>query len=202
MTKIKMCGLRREIDIEYANKLLPDYIGYVFARKSKRYISPEQAAKLTRLLDERIMPVGVFVDEPIENVISLVKSGTIKLVQLHGSEKEEYISQLHAENLKVIKAFIVKSADDIELANKSSADLVLLDAGMGDGKRFNYELLKNISRPYFLAGGLDPENVTEALKLDPYAVDVSSGIETDGIKDFDKMKKFMDSIERKDQNEF
>lgn len=197
MIKVKMCGLRREIDIEYANTLLPDFIGYVFAEKSRRYITPENAHKLTQILDTRIIPVGVFVDSPVEDVISLVKNNTVKIVQLHGSESEEYISELHAENITVIKAFIVKSDYDIQLANDSTADFVLLDAGMGDGRTFNHRLLKNIARPYFLAGGLSPENIFDAVKLNPYAVDVSSGIETDGFKDFDKMKKFTDTI-RKD----
>ena len=163
MIKIKMCGLRREIDIEYANSLLPDFIGYVFAEKSKRYITP--------------------------------------IAQLHGNENEEYISKLHKENITVIKAFIVKSDDDIQLANNSKADFVLLDAGMGDGKTFNHSLLENITRPYFLAGGLSPENIADVLALNPYAVDVSSGIETDGFKDFGKMKMFTDiikNITRKD----
>ncbi|MDE5764188.1 MAG: phosphoribosylanthranilate isomerase [Ruminococcus sp.] len=194
MIKIKMCGLRRDTDIEHANILLPDYIGYVFAGKSRRYITPQKASELTAKLDRRIIPVGVFVDSPVSDVISLAESGIIKIAQLHGNENEEYISRLHKKNITVIKAFIIKSGHDIELANSSYADYVLLDAGMGEGKAFDYELLTNISRPYFLAGGLSPENITEAIKLNPYAVDVSSGIETDGFKDFDKMKKFTDSI--------
>lgn len=194
-TKVKMCGLRREIDIEYANRLLPDYIGYVFARKSKRYISPEQAAELTKLLDERITPVGVFVDESIENIISLVKNGTIRIAQLHGNENEEYIQALHKENVIVIKAFIIENEADCECAVNSSADHILLDSGMGSGKPFDHRLLKNFKRPYFLAGGLDWESAGDAVRLlEPYALDVSSGIETDGFKDFKKMKEFMDSI--------
>ncbi|MDE6775114.1 MAG: phosphoribosylanthranilate isomerase, partial [Ruminococcus sp.] len=189
--------LRRDTDIEYANILIPDYIGYVFAKKSRRYISPEQAAELTEMLDSRIIPVGVFVDSPVDDVINLAESGIIKIAQLHGSENEEYISQLRKKNITVIKAFIVKSENDIELANNSTADYVLLDAGMGEGKAFDYRLLKNTARPYFLAGGLSPENADKAAMLNPYAVDVSSGIETDGFKDFDKMKEFIDSI-RKD----
>ncbi|MDE5937183.1 MAG: phosphoribosylanthranilate isomerase [Ruminococcus sp.] len=197
MIKIKMCGLRRETDIKYANKLIPDYIGYVFAEKSRRYITPEKAGKLTEILDKKIIPVGVFVNSPIRNVISLIESGTIKIAQLHGNENNKYISALKSENITVIKAFIIKSENDIELANNSSADHVLLDAGMGNGKIFNYSLLKNIRRPYFLAGGLTPENILNAVELNPYAVDVSSGIETDGFKDFTKMKKFTDLV-RKD----
>jgi len=195
MTKIKMCGIRRIDDIKYVNKLLPDYIGYVFAKKSKRYIAPEKAAELTELLDEKIIPVGVFVDEPIENVKSLVNLGTVKAVQLHGNENEKYIAELQREHIYVVKAFIVRSEKDVELADNSPADLVLLDAGMGDGRQFDHELLKGMSRPYFLAGGLSPENVGFAVKtLNPYAVDVSSGIETNGVKDFDKMKKFTENV--------
>lgn len=194
-TKVKMCGLRREIDIEYVNRLLPDYIGYVFVKKRRRYISPEQAAELTAMLDKRIIPVGVFIDEPIENVISLVKSGTIKIAQLHGSENENYIAELHREDITVIKAFIIKNENDAIQAEKSSADHILLDSGMGSGKLFDHALLKNIRRPYFLAGGLDWESAGNAVRqLAPYALDVSSGIETDGFKDFEKMKKFMASV--------
>lgn len=197
MIKIKMCGLRRETDIEYANKLMPDYIGYVFTEKSKRYITPEKAGKLTEILNKKIIPVGVFVNSPVKNIISLTESETIKIAQLHGNENNEYISALQSENIIVIKAFIIKSEIDIELANNSPADHVLLDAGMGNGKTFNYSLIKNIRRPYFLAGGLTPENILNAIELNPYAVDVSSGIETNGFKDFTKMKKFTDSV-RKD----
>lgn len=189
-----MCGIRRNADIEYVNQLLPDYIGYVFAKKSKRYIAPEEAAKLTAKLDKKIIPVGVFVNEPIGNVKELVKAGTIKIAQLHGNENEEYISELHKEKITVIKAFIIKSKEDLKMAESSSADYILLDSGMGSGKTFDYSLLNGMEREYFLAGGLDPENVREAIKLSPFAVDVSSGIETDGIKDFEKMKKFMVSI--------
>ena len=192
-----MCGLRRETDIEYANKLMPDYIGYVFTEKSKRYITPEKAGKLTEILNKKIISVGVFVNSPVKNIISLTESETIKIAQLHGNENNEYISALQSENIIVIKAFIIKSESDIELANNSPADHVLLDAGMGNGKTFNYSLLKNIRRPYFLAGGLTPENILNAIELNPYAVDVSSGIETNGFKDFTKMKKFTDSV-RKD----
>ncbi|MCM1529524.1 MAG: phosphoribosylanthranilate isomerase [Alistipes sp.] len=194
MTKIKMCGIRRKEDVEFVNALLPDYIGYVFAKKSKRYIPPQDAAKLTHLLDGRIIPVGVFVNEPIENVISAVNSGIIKIAQLHGSEDEEYIAALRSEGITVIKAFIVKTADDIRAAESSSADFILLDAGMGDGKTFDHELLNGISRQYFLAGGLNPENAADAAALEPYCLDVSSGIETDGFKDLEKMTRFTEAI--------
>ena len=198
MTKIKMCGLRRADDILYANQILPDFIGYVFAAKSKRRITAEQALKFTESLDSRIIPVGVFVNEPIENIIEIFKSGAIKIAQLHGNENDDHIARLHAENILVIKAFIVKNKSDVKTAEISPADHILLDAGMGDGKQFNYELLDNFNRPYFLAGGLDTNNIGDAVSLlNPYAVDVSSGIETDGFKDFEKMRKFIEIIRTK-----
>lgn len=194
--KIKMCGLKRKQDIEYANAVKPDFVGYVFAEKSKRHVTLEQAKILTNLLDKSIIPVGVFVNSPITEVLETVKSGAVSVVQLHGDEDGEYISKLHAENITVIKAFIVKSDYDIEFANSSTADYVLLDAGMGDGKTFNHDLLKGVKREYFLAGGLSPENIESVLSLKPYAVDVSSGIETDGFKDFNKMKQFADIVRK------
>lgn len=194
MTKIKMCGIRRKEDVEFANALLPEYIGYVFAKKSKRYITPRNASELTEMLDDRIIPVGVFVDEPIENVISAVREGIIRIAQLHGNENEAYIARLRSEGITTIKAFIVKSAEDIPAAESSTADFILLDAGMGDGKAFDHELLKGISRQYFLAGGLNPQNAAAAARLNPYCLDVSSGIETGGFKDFEKMTGFTEKV--------
>lgn len=193
MTKIKFCGLKRQEDIDFANLILPEYIGFVFAKKSKRYVSPEKAALFKKRLDGRINAVGVFVNEEPLKVAELLNGGVIDMAQLHGGENEEYISELRKLTDKpIIKAFNVEDESDISLALNSSADFVLLDSPLaGSGTRFDWELLKNFGRPYFLAGGLDPENVFGAvLSLHPYAVDVSSGIETDGVKDFDKMKRF------------
>ncbi|MBR5682753.1 MAG: phosphoribosylanthranilate isomerase [Ruminococcus sp.] len=195
MTKIKMCGLRRREDIEYVNKLLPDYIGYVFAEKSKRYISPVKATELTELLDERIIPVGVFVNETIENIASAVKSGAIKVAQLHGNESEEEIMALKSKGIPVIKAFRISCRADCERAERSCADFVLLDSGGGSGETFDWSLISGIKRKFFLAGGITPENVGEAIeKLAPYAVDASSCLETDGFKDFEKMKAFAEAV--------
>lgn len=195
MTKIKMCGLRREADIEYANLLSPDYIGYVFAKKSRRYVSPEKALELTKMLREEIIPVGVFVNEPIENVISLIKSGTIKIAQLHGDENDEYVAELKGLGIPVIQAFVVKTEADAEAAEKSLADFVLLDSGGGSGKTFDHSLISGITRSFFLAGGLTAENAGEAVRrLRPYAVDASSCLETDGFKDYEKMKAFAEAV--------
>ena len=195
MTKIKMCGLRRAEDIEYANMIVPDYIGYVFAKKSRRCVAPEKAQELTRLLREDIIPVGVFVDEPIENVIALAQSGTIRIAQLHGNESEEYAAELKERGITVIRAFRVSSESDIAAARSSCADFVLLDSGGGSGETFDWSLIKAVGRNYFLAGGLTADNVADAVKkLRPYAVDASSCLETEGFKDFEKMRAFAEAV--------
>ncbi len=201
MTKIKLCGLRREDDIEYVNKLLPDYIGFVFAPASKRYISPDDALLLRKKLSPEIVPVGVFVDEAPETVAEYVSRGIIDVVQLHGHENNEYIERLRKlTTAPIIQAFRIACSDDVEKANASAGDLVLLDSGSGSGETFDHSLIKGISRSYFLAGGLTPENVSEAVnEFRPYAVDASSSLEKDGFKVYNKMKAFIDAIRRKDE---
>ena len=199
MTKLKFCGLKRIENIKYANELKPDFVGFVFAPKSKRFVDADTARELKNLLDTEIKAVGVFVDEDINVVTKLLKDGIIDIAQLHGSEDEEYIKSLRAICDKpIIKAFTIVSKDDIKKANESTADYILLDSGKGSGVTFDWDLIKEVNRPYFLAGGLDCDNVENALSsLTPYAVDVSSGIETDGFKDFDKMCRFAQLTERK-----
>lgn len=198
MTKIKLCGLMCEDDIRVANSLNPDYIGFVFWQKSKRNISLDKAKGLKELLLPDIKAVGVFVDEDVTVVAKYLSYGNIDIAQLHGSEDDDYIDRLRAltdKKNQIIKAFKIKSEEDIDKANNSTADYVLLDAGMGEGCTFNWTYLDRIERLYFLAGGLDTGNVAEAVKSQkPFAVDVSSGIETDGRKDADKMKKFVDEV--------
>jgi tryptophan synthase beta chain len=196
MTKIKLCGLTRPEDIECANSLKPDFIGFVFYKKSSRYVDFEKAAELKKLLSPDIKAVGVFIDEDIRDVAYLLGEGIIDIAQLHGSEDEEYISRLRSLTGKpIIKAFRIKGSEDAALVNASGADYVLLDSGAGDGKLLDRNLIKDIKRPYFLAGGLSPENVKEAIdEINPFAVDVSSGIETDKKKDPDKMIKFVKTV--------
>lgn len=203
MTKIKLCGLTRPNDIEAVNELMPEYIGFVFAKNSRRYISPEEASKLKKMLNPKIKAVGVFVNEKINTVASLLNKGVIDLAQLHGTEDDRYIEKLREHTFKpIIKAFQVRTSDDIRGAQSSKADFILLDSGKGSGQRFNWELIKNISRPYFLAGGLDSENITTAVRsLKPYAVDLSSGIETDGVKDKKKMTAFTNAVRKEDTYE-
>ena len=191
MTKIKFCGLKTLDDISFANEILPEYVGFVFAKKSKRFVTPAQAEKLRNALSKKICAVGVFVNEDFKTVAELLNAGIIDAAQLHGNETDDYIKNLRGlTNKLIIKAFKVH-------ATESLADFILIDAGAGDGKVFDWNLI-NLRREYFLAGGLTPENVGDAIKLlKPYAVDVSSGIETDGKKDFNKMIAFAKAV-RKD----
>lgn len=226
MTRIKLCGLTRIQDIEIANKLKPEYIGFIFWDRSSRNVSAIQAARLKGKLDPEIKAVGVFVNAPAEQVISYYNVGIIDIAQLHGNENEEYIKKLHDAGLTVIKAFkMKKTGENINLAGnanietpekptgnaitetygkstddviteavKSSADYIMFDPGKGEGATFNWQPIKGIKREFFLAGGLTPENIEKAVEtVQPFAVDVSSGIETNGHKDPDKMSAFVKS---------
>ena len=201
MTKIKICGLSREYDIKAVNEIKPEYIGFVFFKKSRRYVSPEKALELKKILDKEIKAVGVFVDEDIKTVEKFLKSGIIDIAQLHGNETDDYIKSLKELTVQpVIKAFKIRSLSDIEKAEKSLADMILLDAGMGDGKVFDWSLVSGFKRPYFLAGGLDCTNAQSAVsQLHPYALDVSSSVETDGLKDIQKMTAFIDAVRKEDE---
>lgn len=201
MTKIKLCGIKCEEDIKVVNEVLPDYIGFVFAGKSKRYISFDKAKKLKNQLDDRIKAVGVFVNDDIENIAYLVKNKIIDIVQLHGNEDESYINTLKTKiNVPIIYAYQIKSKADIKSINKNT-DFILLDAGSGCGETFDEALLEGFDNEYFLAGGLSVDNIKEKImKLHPYGVDVSSGIETEGKKDAAKIIKFMSLVREVDND--
>lgn len=198
MTRIKFCGLRTLDDINAANEILPEYVGFVFAPKSKRHITPETADKLRGALSKKILAVGVFVNADVATVAELLNAGTIDLAQLHGDETDTYIKNLRTFTSKpIIKAFKIHAADDLITAEKSPADFILLDAGAGDGLTFDWRLLKNFRREYFLAGGLTVGNVGKAIELlNPFAVDVSSGIELGGRKNFELMATFAEVVRR------
>ena len=188
--KIKLCGLTRPCDIAAVKELQPDYVGSVFAKKSRRYVSPEKAEELKAMLAPGIQAVGVFVNEEPEQIVSLLEAGIIDVAQLHGQEDEREIRRLRElTDHPLIQAFRIDTEQDVERANASTADYVLLDSGAGGtGTVFDWDLLQAIRRPYFLAVGLDTENLgTVKAKLNPYGIDVSSGIETDGYKDKEKM---------------
>lgn len=200
MTKIKICGLRRAEDIAFANELQPDYIGFVFAKASKRFVSAEQAAELRRALSLGIKAVGVFVNESVEQILALLNGGVIDAAQLHGGESmEDILSLKKRTDCKVIQAFRVESRQDVARASESPADFILLDhGGGGTGETFDWSLIEHIERPFFLAGGLSAENVGAAiLRCHPFVVDSSSKLETNGIKDYEKMKAFVEAVRQK-----
>ena len=192
MTRIKICGLTRMEDVDYVNQSRPDFCGFILGVPgSRRNVDPETAARLRRALRREIVPVGVFVDADPAWIASLVRAGTVDMVQLHGQEDGAYLAALRREiAVPVIQAFSVASLEDVKRAEKSAADHILLDHGKGGtGQRFDWSLLHGIRRPYILAGGLTPENLGEAVRtLRPWAVDLSSGVETAGRKDMQKIR--------------
>ncbi|HWQ42171.1 MAG TPA: phosphoribosylanthranilate isomerase [Desulfosporosinus sp.] len=191
--KIKICGLFRDIDIDYVNEAMPDFIGFVFA-KSRRQVSAEGAEIMRSRLRSEITPVGVFVNESLANVVRLLNDSIIEMAQLHGTETEQYIQELKSlTNKPIIKAVRVLAQEDIESVQDTMADFLLLDNGAGGtGESFDWSLVSKVKKqkqkPFFLAGGLKAGNIEQAiLATSPYAVDLSSGVETDGIKDRTKI---------------
>ena len=205
-TRVKLCGLRRIQDIEAANRLPPDYIGFVFVPKSRRYVTPYEAARFRQLLNPAIKAVGVFAGGDPKQEAGLAREGVIDLIQLHGQESGDHIRQL--QNLTDCPVIQALSMDDpteklLEAVGESRADYLLLDSGTGGtGRKFDWyqmEQLKKsfLEKPYFLAGGLNFENVGEAVRrFRPYGVDVSSGIETEGKKDEKKMAAFVKAVRK------
>ena len=209
MTKVKICGLFRPEDIKYANKLKPDYMGFMFYKKSSRYVSPEQAKELKQMLNPEIVAVGVFVNEPIEFIADLVEQKIIEMVQIHGDEDAAYIAELHERiSVPIIKAVRVKDASSFDGLENYACDYFLFDTykkGMygGTGERFNLTLgdEKRIGKKYFVAGGLDATTVGEVLEH-TYAmgVDVSGGVETNGLKDENKIAAFIEAVRSKEND--
>lgn len=190
--KIKLCGMFRDEDIDYVNEALPDYVGFiVMFPKSYRNIGLETALRLKSRLDPRIKSVAVSVNAPADRFAEFVKSGAADILQCHGSEGGEYIARLRElTGAPIIKAVKVTAQSDIERAQALGADFLLLDSGTGSGKPFNHSLIDHgkIRQPFFLAGGLTPGNLAEtAGRVRPYGVDLSSGIETDKVKDREKI---------------
>jgi phosphoribosylanthranilate isomerase len=206
MTKIKICGLKTLADVEIVNKYKPEYIGFVFA-PTKRFVADEQAFAMRNALDKDIKSVGVFVNEPIEHIVKLCDNGTINLVQLHGDESEDYIRELKAKlitNTEIIKAVRVQNQDQVRKSISAEVDYMLFDTYKkgemgGTGERFPLEILEQSldkdHKPFFLAGGLSADNIKEVLgQMECYCVDVSTGVETDGVKDENKIKQFIDKV--------
>ena len=202
-TRIKLCGLMCEADFRTAVSLQPDYIGFILSPPFRRYADPVQVRRWRENMRDELgetaafpQVVGVFVDEEPPYVIRQLQDGVIDIAQLHGAEDDNYIRQIQEmTDRTVVKAIKVITKADVERATVCPADYILLDAGTGEGQPFNWELAAGVGRDYFLAGGLSPENVAEAvMRLRPFAVDVSSGIEQDGHKDPERMRAFVRAV--------
>lgn len=199
--KIKYCGIKRNEDVDYVNETMPDYIGFIFA-PTKRLVTMEQADGFKKRLDSRIQAVGVFVNEIAEKVAEIANKGIIDVIQLHGQEDAEYIAKLKSlliESKPLIKAIRVQTAQDILDGQELDVDFILLDKYDaeklgGTGEKFDWNLIGNIKKPFFLAGGIDIDSLEDAVKMKPYGIDVSSGIETDGCKDLAKMRVMMEKF--------
>ena len=203
MVKVKICGIKNLQDVQAVNKHKPDFAGFVFYPLSKRYVSLIVARRLKAALNRHIKTVGVFVNAPVEEIAAAAEMGIIDLVQLHGDEGNAYIVELKKIcKLPIIKAVRVQDENDIKRADYYNCDYLLFDtysqsAYGGTGRQFNTQLLKGVKihKPYFIAGGLNAENVRPALKgLKPFAADVSGGVETDGCKDAAKIKVFIKQV--------
>ena len=203
MVKVKICGIKNLQDVQAVNRHKPDFAGFVFYPLSKRYVSLIVARRLKAALKRHIKTVGVFVNAPVEEIAAAAEMGIIDLVQLHGDEGKAYIAELKKIcRLPIIKAVRVQDESDIKRADYYNCDYLLFDtysqsAYGGTGRQFNTQLLKGVKihKPYFIAGGLNAENVRRALKgLKPFAADVSGGVETDGGKDAAKIKAFIKQV--------
>ena len=195
--RIKICGLVRPQDIDMVNEVCPDIAGFILASGRRRTVTPEQMRELTGRLKPEIRSAAVFLDQDIRWIADLAAEGLMDIIQLHGHEGNEEIRYLRSRTDKtVIKAFRIDTAEDIRRAEDSEADLVLLDHGAGGtGQAWDWSLLTGMKRPFILAGGLDSENVQEAVrKTQPFGVDVSSGVETDGCKDREKILRFVRAV--------
>lgn len=194
MTKVKICGLTQKNDILYVNEAMPDYIGFVFCDKSRRNIDIKTAGMLKENLNSKIKTVGVFLDKDLEFIKNTLKSGIIDLVQLHGEKDISFIKDIkNLQDIPIIKAVQGKNMQDYDFINDEFADFLLFDSPMaGSGKMFDWGSLPQTNKKFFLAGGLTPENVKNAINtVNPYAVDVSGGVEKDGFKDKNKILEFI-----------
>lgn len=191
MAKIKICGLKWLEDIKYANELVPDFVGFILSDGFKRSIKPQQAVQLKAKLSDNIKAVGVFVDEPAEAIDCFLRQGVIDIVQLHGSETPEFCSKINAPVIKMLKPTDFDKISQYE----PYVDYFLFDSGTGTGKTFDWSKIPKTQKPFFLAGGLNKENISLAIKtVNPYAVDLSSCVETDGCKDYIKIKEVMECV--------
>ncbi len=208
MVKIKICGIKRIEDVYYVNQYLPDYIGFVYA-DTRRKVSQETASLLVKELDPRIQKVGVFVRQEIGLLTEALASGTVDYLQLHGDEDAAYEEALFESLIqhgidnpqeRCIKACRIRGAEDFQRISETKCSRLLLDTYSqtlpgGTGEHFNWDLIQGIDREFFLAGGINVGNIERAIReVKPYAVDVSSSLETDGMKDQEKIREFMEKV--------
>ncbi|MCD8009080.1 MAG: phosphoribosylanthranilate isomerase [Clostridiales bacterium] len=197
-TKIKICGLRRVEDVDFVNEAKPDYAGVILCRRFWRGVDFDQAKLLRKRLDPNIPLVGVFVNDRFSDVVVALRQGIVDMVQLHGTESEEYITSVQMMARKpVIKACQVYDPSVIPYAVNSAADHILLDSGAGSGQTFDWSIVQGVERPFLLAGGLTPENIPQAIEaVHPWGIDISSGVETDKVKDRDKILAAVEAVRR------
>ncbi len=196
MTRIKLCGLRREEDAVMVGRAKPDFAGVILASGFRRSVEPEVAHDIRKILPPSIPLVGVFVNDDPDKIVSLLDMGVIDIAQLHGQETDETVREVQKRTGKPVwKVFQISETTDFTRIEACPADVVLLDAGTGSGKTFDWSLARRIRRPFLLAGGLNPDNVAEAIaQTHPWAVDTSSGVETDGWKDEAKIAAFVQAV--------
>lgn len=208
MTKIKLCGIRRPEDVAMVNRAQPDYAGFVFA-PGRRQVTAEQAENLRRQLDPAIASVGVFVKAAVEEAAALANRGTIQLIQLHGEEDEAYVKALRERTTApIIRVIRVRGMESLRDLDRYDCDYFLLDTYSGSqfgglGKTFDHSLLRQarFPRPFFLAGGLDADNVAATIAgCSPFGVDTSSGIETAGTKDENKIRAFVSAVRKEEES--
>ena len=192
MARVKICGINSPEDVEIVNELKPDYVSFAFY-KNKRQVTYEKARKLKQLLDKDIRVIGVFVDENTNVVASAANDDLLDVIEFHGNEGPGEIERIKAFTSKpIIQGFRIRSRADVEIALDSHADSILMYSDSECGVPMDWKLLTNVTRPYFLAGGLNADNIEKAIKIcHPFAVSVTTGVETDGIKDREKMAAFI-----------
>jgi phosphoribosylanthranilate isomerase len=189
MTRIKICGITRADDAAFCDELGADFLGFIFVNESPRFVKAEGAAQI----ETKAKRVGVFRDAPVEEIERVSRIARLDVVQLHGSENEDFVSRIE---LPVIKAFQIGQTGLSVLHLKTKAEWVMFDTGGGTGRVFDWTLLRGYEgKPFFLAGGITPENVLDAMSMQPYAIDVASGVESaPGVKDHDKVRRLFEKV--------
>jgi phosphoribosylanthranilate isomerase len=200
IVKVKICGITNYEDARAAIDMGADLLGFNFYPDSPRYITPQKALDIINSLPAFMDIVGVFVNAPVEHINETIDLCQLNWIQLHGDEDPQFCRKFLSRNVRTMKAIRVRDQNDIKSADSFFTDAILLDAFNpakygGTGVSFDWNIIGNISKRIFLAGGINPDNVVDAVTLGVYGIDVCSGIESSpGKKDHDKMKKLFDNI--------